>query len=388
MKLSVPTNWQPDLLDKINKSGVIEIYGKLDKDPIGGGRPSCILPRINKRQVQEYVSEVHRYGLKFNYLLNALCLGNIEWTAAGQKRIRGFLDWLSAIGVDSVTVSLPYLLELVKKCYPHFETKVSVCAAVCRPLQAKYWEEMGADTITLSPWAVNRDFEALRSIRQAVKCKLQLYANLRCLRGCPFVQYHYSSHSHSSRVKENSFFINYFRFSCDYLILKEPWRLIAASWIRPEDTRYYEAEGINSIKLSDRSMGTGHIQRIVEAYTTEKYAGNLMDLFISPDKRLKSKKGRIAERLSRLRALLKTDIFRINKLLSQVPRNDPTFLDNSKLGGFLEFFVEGRCLQGDCEACGYCRETADKAIYVPDDYRRKTISVYEGLLKNIVCPQL
>ena len=384
MNLSVPTNWQPDLLDGINKSKVVEIYGKLDKDPIGGGRPSSILPHIDKRQVKDYILKVHQYGLKFNYLLNAVCLGNIEWTAAGQKQIRGFLDWLSAIGVDTVTVSLPYLLELVKKQYPHFETKVSVCAQVADPLQAKYWQDLGADTITLSPWALNRDFKSLREIRRTVKCKLQLYANTRCLSGCPFVQYHYSSHSHSSRTNDKSFFINYFRFSCDYLILKQPWRLIAASWIRPEDLKHYEEVGINSAKLSDRSMKTEHIQRIVEAYTMEKYDGNLMDLFINPEKRLETGRGRAIKKSKFLFYLFKINLFDIHRLLDQVPNSDPTFLDNGKLDGFLKFFIEGKCSRTNCAECGYCRDIANKALSMPDDYRSKLIYLYEDLLKSII----
>jgi collagenase-like PrtC family protease len=373
MKLSVPTNWQPDLLDKINKSGVEEIYGKLACDPIGGGRPSFTLPFIDKRRVKNYISKVHQYGLKFNYLLNAVCLGNIEWSVAGQKRIRGFLDWLTVLGVDQVTVSIPYLLELVKKRYPHFETKVSVCAAVCDPLQAKYWQDMGADTITLSPWVVNRNFRALKEIRQAVRCKLQVYANTRCLSGCPSVQYHYSSHSHSSRMNDRGSSINYCRFTCNYLILKEPWRLIAACWIRPEDLLYYEKAGINSVKLSDRSMKTEQIQRIVEAYSTGQYGGNLLDLlYIIPAKGLAIEKKRAC------------NVPRFSKLLAQIPDNDPTFLDNGKLNGFLRFFIEGKCGRIDCDACGYCRDFANKALSIPEGYRKRLLGIYERLLKDCI----
>ncbi|MFA4993171.1 MAG: U32 family peptidase [Candidatus Omnitrophota bacterium] len=373
MKLCVPTNWQPDLLDKINKTKVMEIYGKLDRDPVGGGRPSFMLAHINKSRVKEYISAVKKCGLKFNYLLNAVCLGNAEWSASGQKRIRDFLDWLSAIGVDTVTVSIPYLLELVKRHYPHFETKVSVCAQVCDPLQAKYWEDLGADEISLSPWNINRDFKTLKKIRKAVRCKLQVYANTRCLSGCPFVQYHYSSHSHSSRTNDRESTVNYCKFSCNYLILKQPQRLISACWIRPEDLAYYEKAGINTIKLSERGMETRQIQRIVEAYTAQSYSGNLMDLLcVIPAKRLAIGKSR------------KTRTTRFTKLLNQMLGNDLTFLDNNKLDGFLNFFIEGKCNRINCDTCGYCRSIANKALYIPKDYRAKLISYYEGLLASII----
>jgi len=300
-------------------------------------------------------------------------LGNIEWTISGQKRIRGFLDWLTALGVDQVTVSIPYLLELVKKHYPHFEAKVSVCAAVCDPLQAKYWQDRGADTITLSPWVVNRNFRILKEIRQAVRCKLQVYANTRCLSGCPSVQYHYSSHSHSSRMNDRGSRINYCRFTCNYLILKQPWRLIAACWIRPEDLLYYEKAGINAVKLSDRSMKTEQIQRIVEAYSMGKYDGNLLDLlYIIPAKGLA---------IGKKRAF---NLPRSSKLLAQIPDHDPTFLDNGKLNGFLRFFIEGKCSRVNCDTCGYCRDFADKALSIPEGYRKRLLGIYESLLNDSI----
>ena len=118
MYLSIPTNWQDDLLERINLSTTQEIYGKLERDIIGGGRSSLLLAPISKSCLAGAVSSYHKRGFKFNYLLNASCSNNIEWTSGGQRKIRKFLDWLARIGVDSVTVSIPYLLEMIKKCYP------------------------------------------------------------------------------------------------------------------------------------------------------------------------------------------------------------------------------------------------------------------------------
>jgi collagenase-like PrtC family protease len=368
----------------MDKSAVIEIYGKLERDPIGGGRPSCILPHIEKGQAKEYISRVHKRGLKFNYLLNATCLGNGEWSTRGQKRIRHFLDWLACAGVDSVTVSIPYLLGVVKKCYPNFKAKVSVCAQVSNLFQAKYWEELGADVISLAPWSLNRDFATLKKIREAVRCGLQIYANTRCLTGCPFVHYHYSSHSHSSRTNDQEFFINYFRLSCDYLVLEQPWRLIAASWIRPEDLHYYEEIGINSVKLSDRSMKSEHIQRIVEAYTRQRYKGNLMDLFISPDKRLAGSRDGAIKKPGVFMPAFKVRSLVLSDKLKEAANNDPTFLDNDKLKDFLKFFIEGRCNRTDCEACGYCREVANRALYIPEAYRHRAMRIYSRSREEIV----
>lgn len=384
MNLSIPTNWQPGLLGGINKAKVIEIYGKLDKDPVGGGRPSYILPYLDKSRVREHVSEVHKHGLKFNYLLNATCLGNSEWSANWQKRTRSLLDWLGSIGVDAVTVGIPYLLELVKKCYPALQAKVSVCAQVSNSFQAKYWEDLGADEISLAPWSLNRDFEFLSRIRGAVKCRLQIYANTRCLSGCPFVQHHYSSISHSSASNgaRNEFFIDYCRYSCAFLALSEPWRIIASSWVRPEDLHYYEEAGINSVKLSDRSMETEHIRRIVEAYTAERYDGNLMDLFTSPSKSLGNHKKYTWKKIRFFFHPFKVYLFRLYRLLSLIPEHDPTVLDNRELKGFIQFFIEKRCRRDSCRECGYCRGVAERALHIPQNYRDRMLGIYKELLEG------
>ena len=403
MKLSVPTNWQPDLLDNLNKSRVKEIYGKLDSDPIGGCRPTIMLPYIDKRRVKDYILNVHQYGLKFNYLLNATCLGNVEWSVSGQKRIRKFLDWLSIIGVDAVTITIPYMLQIIKKHYPYFKTKVSVSAQVSDSLQAKYWEDLGADEIVLAPWLANRNFRILREIRQAVRCRLEILANSYCLFGCPFAQHHYASDSHASRnalrTKNEISSMNYWKFTCYYLMLEEPMRLISASWVRPEDIHYYAEAGIDSIKLRDRSFTSEQIYRIIDAYTFEKYEGNLLDLFKSDSKRSEFRKGITWKELKsflKLRNIsfigycrLIKDLFSIKaprgvKLSGQMPVNDLFFLDNAKLNGFLDFFIEGKCGRINCDKCGYCRKVADKALYLPGDYRIKSLRIYEKLLGEVL----
>ena len=50
-----------------------------------------------------------RRGIQFNYLLNAMCMGNAEYTREGQRALRKTLDWLSEIKVDSITVGQIHL---------------------------------------------------------------------------------------------------------------------------------------------------------------------------------------------------------------------------------------------------------------------------------------
>lgn len=60
MNLSIPINWQNDFLEKVNTKKVSDVYGKLEKDIIGGGRPSSISVSITKRILKNYVIKIHK----------------------------------------------------------------------------------------------------------------------------------------------------------------------------------------------------------------------------------------------------------------------------------------------------------------------------------------
>lgn len=149
MRFFVPTNWQKDFIDAVKLPGVDVIYGKLEKDFFGGGRPSYVLPYVSKKMAQKEIDLYHKNGFKFYYLVNSLCLGNLEWTKSGYRQIRLLFDWLAKIKVDGVVVALPHVAEIVKKFYPHFSIGVSCFANVNSIEKAKYWEDLGVDGITL-----------------------------------------------------------------------------------------------------------------------------------------------------------------------------------------------------------------------------------------------
>lgn len=384
MLFSVATNWQEELLDGLDKSNVVEIYAKLNNDPIGGGRASAVIPSISRKRAARYVQKVHSHHIRFNYLLNASCLDNREWTIAGQRDIRRLLDWLEDIGVDSVTISVPYLLELIKKCYPHFEVCISTQAGVDSPERAKYWQDLGADQITLSFLDVNRNFRLLRQIRQTVGCRLQLIANLMCLYNCPFYKYHanLNAHASQSRHKSRYFLIDYCFLRCSQIKLSQPWQMIRAGWIRPEDLSYYAQSGIDRIKLVDRAMQTEDILRIVEAYTNEKYDGNLLDLFPAPGRNITVSTNNLWHKFKYFIHPAKINIFKLYQGRTLFEKNQ-IYLDNNKLNGFIQFFLEGKCGFNNCDQCGYCHNIAKDALYIPAEYRNRMLARLEKFLNSL-----
>ncbi|MCJ7575985.1 MAG: hypothetical protein MUO80_04840, partial [Dehalococcoidia bacterium] len=80
MQLLVPTNWDPDLILPLSKlEADVQLYGVLPTSMIGSGGTGPDTIRMVANQVEEYIEEAHSAGLKFDYLLNAPSMSNMEW---------------------------------------------------------------------------------------------------------------------------------------------------------------------------------------------------------------------------------------------------------------------------------------------------------------------
>lgn len=383
MKLVVPTNWQVDLIEKINAPEVDAFYGKLDRDFVGGGRPSCVLNNVGRKMARFHIGQMHKKGTIFFYLLNSSCMGNTEWTRRGQRELKKLLDWICGIGADGIVVASPYIAQYVKKKYPHFKISVSCFANVNSVARAKFWEDLGAYSITLSHVEVNRDFPLLREIRQNTKCELQLLANDNCLLDCPMFFYHNNALSHASQLRSEHFILDYCRLACRGMMMQNPADFIRAAWIRPEDLISYEDIGIHRFKLVDRGMHTDAIALVVNAYSNRSYTGNLNDLFASPSKSLWLKKTGLFHKFKYFFHPFTVNIFKMFKRRGIV-KDVPVYIDNTELGGFITHFLNEGCRYRACKDCGYCQKIADKAVKIDPEYRRQIMTDYEGLIGDVV----
>lgn len=385
MKLLVPTNWQDDLIPAIQTECVEELYGKLAADSVGGGRASSFSVPVSRKDAAAHIAEARKEGLRFNYLLNATCTDNMEWTRRGQRRFHRLLDWLVQTGVSSVTVATPYLMQMVKHRHPQLEAHVSTQAGVNTAERAKYWEELGADCITLSVVDVNRQFFALREIRAAVDCRLQLIGNLDCLYMCPYYGYHANLHSHASQVGHRSrgFMIDYCSLLCRRSRLAHPVEFIRSPWIRPEDVHYYEELGINSIKFVNRGMTTQAIAEIVQAYSTGRHEGDLLDILGSdPRKNLAFAKPSLLRRIRYFFRPFSVNLFKLSRGRNLFQR-PPIHIANRKLDGFLKPFLTEDCRVRTCASCRYCDEVADQVVEVDTQKRDKIVEDLDAFLSQL-----
>jgi collagenase-like PrtC family protease len=393
MKIMLPANYDVDLLPHLQEHNVYEIYGKLPYDVVGGGRPTYMSTPLSRRALAEYVATVHRHGIEFNYLLNAACLGNQEWTGAFQKRLNRLLDWLTEIEVDTITVVLPYLLQIIKRRYPHFKVKIGIYAQVDTVKRAQYWEQLGADGINLESFSINRDFEKLARIREAVACELVLIANHFCQPNCPFQIQHQNGFAHASGT-DRRFLIDYPLLQCNFRRLSDPMRLISSGWIRPQDLHHYEAMGYHTFKLIERNIPSAALLRRVRAYTQRQFDGNLAELLFSWG--FKSHPPRFSWfhllRTFGPRHIRPTRYGLVKKFLqlqgiffTSSQEQLPVVIDSKAIpNDFIEHFQSDDCCDLDCARCGYCARVAERAVRIDPSFLETVLPLYREIESILV----
>ena len=346
MDLFLPTNWDTELIAPLSQLRAnIQIYGVLPTSLLGSGGSGPNIPQMTPEQAEEYIKLVHSAGLTFNYLLNAPSMNNMEWDEDTHRQLLSHLQWLSSAGVDSVTVAIPYLAELIKTQFPHLKLEISTIAHVNSVARAKFFESLGADFIILHA-NVNRDFKLLRAIRDAVKCGLGVLTNSLCLYQCPYEYYHYSTLGHASQNHNplNGFYMDYCVTHCTLERFHDASQFIKSRWIRPEDIPIYEEIGIDFFKIAGRAMPSEWIINASEAYSSRKYQGNLRNILYVPDPKIGCANSTLAS--------IET---------TRIGSPPKVYIDNQGLEGFIDFFKKQDCLSA-CAHCNYCQKIADKVV--------------------------
>lgn len=334
---NVPADFKNDTIDQYAKmneqftdSQVIETYGQVTIDNcIGSGRAYDLLPRIDMDRLKAYIAYSKERGIGFNYTLNTTCMGNMEFTKEGIDRIVHFLDELYNIGVRSLTVTLPPLMEIIRQHEYDFEIKSSTVCQVVNANKAMSYKKLGVDKIVIDE-SINRDFEALKNIRNAFGDKVEIITNVICHKNCIYEMFHHNQTSHDSGVYTEEPSTTYYSHRCIMKRCESPVNILKMAFIRPEDLVYYTDIGIHYFKLQGRQAAMdGDMVRGVEHYMKGDFDGNLMELLdmFSP-----------------------TNSFHI-------------YVDNKKLDGFIKPFVNkhGFC-KNDCTTCKYCENFAKEHL--------------------------
>ncbi len=330
---SVATNFDPELLIGIGQlnnqysNQVVEVYGSLPTGIVGSGRAGRELPNITPDDLQDHIALAHDSGLKFSYLLNAnagIRLEEVDYVGSVRKEIGLLLD----AGVDSLTISDDSLIDLVRGEFPEMEVHLSVINGVSTVQKVKEYADKGIKVITLNQHIVNRDLQVIEDlVRSAAGVELRLYANISCLDHCPLRNQHYQYISSQSQSKSVSLPArpNPYLLGCALEYLNNPIEFLKSPFIRPEDINAYEQLGLQTFKLSDRREPTPALIRLMQAYLSEEFHGNLFALLFREGRKW-------------------TSSFTVAGL-QDVPLPD-IFIDNDELGR-MQFLERIKSLQGD-----------------------------------------
>ncbi len=362
MKLRVGANWDIAFLDAVKGTSVDTLFGKLPFDVVGGARPGFVLPQVDRNDIEKYIRACHDRGLEFSYLLNAPCLGNLQYSKKGYGQLIDLIEWIDQSGADSVVAAIPYLIDLIRKRFPRLKVKTSTTARVNTVRKALQYEDMGVEEIIIDEH-INREFKTLEAIRKTVKCNLELIVNNICLWQCPYNYEHVNHDGHASREGEEDqyCYLQYPGYLCLYRKLMDPVELLKSPWIRPEDIYHYEALGYDHFKITERFKRTPLLLENVRAYENRRYDGNLLDLFTLP------RKGAFTPlHLEYFIQPKHVNIMKISELekVFDLEVRELIQLDNKKLEGFIEHFKTKDCNQISCSNCRYCETVFEKVAVV------------------------
>jgi hypothetical protein len=269
-----------------------------------------------------------------------------------------------------------------------------VYARVDGVAKAKFWEDLGADCITLESITVNRDFPMLQAIRQAVQLELQLIANSNCLIFCPLSGQHMVNLSHASQKGHRSrgFMIDYCALRCSSEKLSDPSNYLRSEFIRPEDLDLYTELGFSSFKILERGAPTHVLAKRVQAYAERRFEGNLLELIQPYGYKgvAGSAAGSMANLVKFLRYFFRPGVVKhqaVMRLKELAEKRgliagmdwDPVYLDNRALDGFLAGMKHIHCRQTDCSACGYCAGWTAKAVRVDERFRAEMLGLSREL---------
>ncbi len=336
-KLKVPTDFTEELLlsyarlnDTYKSNGAVidEIFGSHYNGVLGSGRPSNTIPSPSDEQLKEHIACAHSLGIRFDYLLNAFCIGDIDMEPGFLNRLGKLLDFLADAGVDIITVANPFVLEFINQHYD-FELATSLYTWARTSEQMEDLERMGANSITICQ-DIQRDISLIRELRAASRLELIVIVNPICKLNCPWRFYHGAVNAHvidpGTPWTAPMFYFWQLCFQQRFSDLAE---VIKTPWIRPEDIDTYAALGIDVFKIQGRRFKSETLVQLAETYLSGSFEGDLFQLIFAPEEM-------------------------VDVGLS---------LPNRSLDGFLDFFVrnEPRCSAG-CGNCNYCSQVAAQAL--------------------------
>lgn len=335
-----------DMNDEYRDKGrVVEMYGS-DQDHCDlAARPAFRLQDISEQKFAEYVRELEKVGITFNYTMNSpFPYATKTELLAHKQEIQDFAKKLQDIGVYRITVANPMMALFIRE-VSDIELELSTIAHLDTVTQIKFYHELFGINKVCGNILKNRDKAFLSNA--ANYCNnhgiiYELMAQEFCYNSfkkehsathCIFRDSCYLCHAGNKTKEEAEAYNNYPMGYCITSRNGEEEGWLKSRWIRPEDLHFYNEIGLHHFKLTGRTGSTEFLKTVIEAYLSEHFEGNILQLW-KP----------------------------LETIYSYQRECEYKFADNipnEKLDGFLDHWFDGngfKCEDEMCgETCNYCR---------------------------------
>lgn len=288
----IPDSAYIDDLSRLGKT-IYAVYFSLYQPMVADARI-----RLENRDIQDLIDGLKRIPLPAKYLLaNGRFQSADNYLARdGLAPLIGYLERLVEEGVlDGIVFSDFYFLKALSKATPQLAAQLEAMPSINFMIDSpeKYNAVMAMvdnsgfrmpRKMTLDR-SLNRRPKALHDLAEHIRkhhggMRIELLANEGCLNHCAFRSTHEALISAANAgISMDTFGLNR-DLGCIRTLSETPYAIMASPFIRPEDMdRYSDVADI--IKICGRTLGGAFLSRVVKAYATGHYDGNLFDLLDS-----------------------------------------------------------------------------------------------------------
>lgn len=304
--LNVGTNFSQEQLKNflhLNERGlpvkIASVYGSLRNSVMGikSARPDFRIADTDLTTFEKFVQVARDNSIEIEYAANATLSTSVGQFAADKDKLINRFKYLESVGVRRVIVSNPLLMELISEC-TDLKIKVSTILGINKPTALQYYSKYNVDNICPDIY-INRNIPLLRQLCQEGQkygIQMELLANEVCFYGdtpCNNVL-RSTCYQHSSMGGNQEKLFSGWPFSrCQEERRKNPICWLKIPYILPQHIREYATlTGITRFKVSGRTNTTEYLLHIVEKYMTEKFDGEIEQLFMLPQNVASAKIGK------------------------------------------------------------------------------------------------
>lgn len=338
MKILVPTNFDINYSDYFSGSANEEIafYGRMPKDEIGSIFDVFLKNGFNAdiACIKKFIGHIKPKGIKFYYLMDAVCLDNTEVQRKPHHKIIDTAAKIVNAGADGFIVSSLMLMQMIKSHFPQVKIIISPGLRIDSFQAAASTIKEGADSIVYS-FFVSRDLEFLdMALSEFNNIDNYIYLNNGCYLKSIYCVRHLSELSHFSQnfIRHEMQKNDYGGLLCAREKITNPEKHLSAAYLAPANMGFFRDKfpDLNYF-LSDADGTFESVKTVFDAYFRQKQPDNLFSV-------IKNYMCLAGIKFNSLRLSAEKASEILNERLAV--KNSCSYIDCAKCGKCLDYFTK------------------------------------------------